>query len=101
MKLSHDRTDSSVVVSFSGELGHHEAAETLQYIKDVIDLYMPKRLELDFSGLSFMDSSGIAVIMSSFKGMSAIGGTFSVSAVPEQAKKVLTASGLTKIININ
>ena len=100
MKLSHDKTDNSVVVNLSGELGHHEATETLQYIKDIIDLYLPKHLELNFSGLSFMDSSGIAVIMSSFKNMKPVNGTFAVSSIPEQAKKVLTASGLNRIINI-
>ena len=67
-------------------------------------LYFEKRkgkrlkLTLDFSGVSFMDSSGIAVVMRALKRMRAMGGSAAIKSVPPQAKKVFTAAGIFRIV---
>lgn len=46
-----------------GELDHAAAKEVMPGIEDAVEEYLPRRRVLDLSGLSFMDSSGIAVIL--------------------------------------
>ena len=59
---------------------------------------VPSKLTLDFSGVSFMDSSGIAVVMRALKRMRAMGGSAAIKSVPPQAKKVFTAAGIFRIV---
>ena len=60
-----EQKEQGLLVHLEGELGHHEALEAMRGLEDVIDSYTPAGLELDFSGVTFMDSSGIAVVVQS------------------------------------
>ena len=63
-----------------------------------LDAALPSKLTLDFSGVSFMDSSGIAVVMRALKRMRAMGGSAAIKNVPPQAKKVFTTAGIFRIV---
>ena len=60
---------------------------------------LPVKLTLDFSGVSFMDSSGIAVVMRALKRMRAMGGSAALRNVLPQAGKVFTAAGAFRTIS--
>ena len=47
-----------------GELDHAAAQTVMPGIEDAVEEYLPRRCVLDLTGVSFMDSSGIAVIKS-------------------------------------
>ena len=47
----------------AGELDHHEARTVMEELDRRIDLTQPRELTLDLSGLTFADSSGIAVLL--------------------------------------
>ena len=65
-----------------------------------LDVALPLRTELDFSGITFMDSSGIAVILRLLKRMQNLSGSMYVSHVPPQAYRVLEAAGIGRIVAI-
>ena len=50
-----------------GELDHHSAAQMRTEIDLAIERNMPELLVLDFSGVSFMDSSGIGLVMGRYR----------------------------------
>ena len=81
-----------------GELDHHAAKEAMRKLEWELDAALPSKLTLDFSGVSFMDSSGIAVVMRALKRMRAMGGSAAIKNVPPQAKKVFTAAGIFRIV---
>jgi len=83
-----------------GELDHHAARESMREIGRAIDLNLPRDCVIDLSQLRFMDSSGIAVVLNTHKRMTEIGGRAHVINVPPQPMKVLTASGVYRIIEI-
>lgn len=83
-----------LVASLRGELDHHAARETVTAIERAAEAAMPSRLTLDFSGVTFMDSSGIAVAMRARRHMAALGGSAELVNVPPQAKKVFDAAGV-------
>ena len=57
----------------------------------------PVRLILDFSGVTFMDSSGIGLIMGRWRLMQEQGGHLLVQGVPRSLRKVMKVSGLDKL----
>lgn len=90
------RTDGrALTVSLFGELDHHAARETVTAIERAFDAALPIQLTLDFGGVTFMDSSGIAVVMRAHRRVAELGGSLMIAAVPPQAKKIFDAAGIT------
>jgi len=100
MQLSVLFKDGRLELRFIGELDHHAAKEAMQKIGRAIDLNLPRDCVMDFSALSFMDSSGIAVVLNTHKRMTEIGGRAHAANVPRQPMKVLTASGIHRIVKM-
>lgn len=65
-----------------------------------IDAALPNRLELDLSGVTFMDSSGIAVLLRAHQRMGQLDGRLTVSSIPAQPRRVLDAAGVGRIISL-
>ena len=83
-----------------GELDHAAAQEVMPGIEDAVEEYLPRRCVLDLSGLSFMDSSGIGIIIGRYKKITCFGGrVFAVNA-DARIKKTLMLCGLHKVIEI-
>ena len=100
MQISTNFKDGRLELHFTGELDHHAAKEAMQTIGRAIDLNLPRDCVMDFSGLTFMDSSGIAVVLNTHRRQSEIGGRTLVQNVPRQPMKVLTTSGIYRIVEI-
>ena len=100
MKLAATFAAGRLTVYLSGELDHHEAGGVIRSLQELIDDNMPRECVLDLSGLSFMDSSGIAVIINAGRKMKTLGGRLSVENPPEQARKVLEAAGIDRLITV-
>lgn len=98
MKCSHRRQDCGIVIRFDGELGHHEAARCVEYLEKTMTLYATDPIYLDLSGLTFMDSSGIAVVLGAQRNVLGAGQTFTVVGTPPTAMRIFQASGMTKRI---
>ena len=90
--------DREMVLTISGEVDHHGAGEIMREMDRQVDAQLPRRLALDLSGVTFMDSSGIAVILRAFRRVGELGGQMTVRNVPAQAGKVLRAAGLERIV---
>ena len=84
----------------SGELDHHAAKQMMQELDRKMEAELPRKLTLDMRGVTFMDSSGIAVLLRVWRRMSQLEGSLTVINVPSQAEKVLRAAGLHRLINI-
>ncbi len=100
MRLTSFLQDGKLTIVLAGEIDHHCAKDYISAIKAKIEAYVPNICILDFSEVSFMDSSGIAVIINALRYMNKIDGQLNVCAMREQPKKVFTASGLDKLVNI-
>ena len=81
----------------SGEVDHHGAREIMEELDREIDAALPGRLALDLSGVTFMDSSGIGLVMGRYRLMQELGGELRVTGVPSHIRKVMRLSGLDKL----
>lgn len=100
MNLAMSYSAGRLMLYIGGELDHHEAGKMIGSIGELIDEYMPRECVLELSGLSFMDSSGIAVIINALRKMRTLGGELSIENPSEQPKKVLAAAGVDRLIAV-
>ena len=63
MEIVTRREERCLEINLKGELDHHGAHEIAGQLERSIESALPLRLVLDWSGVTFMDSSGIAVVM--------------------------------------
>ena len=69
MEITHEREGQSIVVYLSGELDHHAARRAIEYLDRLAALYTEEPILLDLNRLTFMDSSGIAVLLRAYRRM--------------------------------
>ena len=88
----------SLTARLAGEIDHHAAKEIMAELAEQIDAALPEHLVLELSEVTFMDSSGIAVLLNAWRRMGQLEGTMVVSRTPSQADKVLKAAGLDRLL---
>lgn len=72
----------------------------LRRLDQEIEKALPTQLTLDLSGVTFMDSSGIALLIRARQRMQELGGTADVCGAAAQARRVLDAAGLQRYLTI-
>ena len=92
--------DKQLTIALSGEIDHHSAKETMQTVGRKIDSYLPSVCVLDFRDVTFMDSSGIAIVISTVRRMRELDGKVRLQNIPPQPLKVLKAAGIEKLTQI-
>ena len=92
--------EGHLTVALTGEIDHHCAKSYIQSIAAKIEAYTPSVCVLDFKDVSFVDSSGIAVVINALRSMTQIEGKLVLSGIAEQPMKVFRASGLDKLVQI-
>lgn len=97
--ITHD-DGRCLTLRLVGELDHAAAQTVMPGIEDAVEEYLPRRCVLDLTGVSFMDSSGIAVILKTDRLLRQTGGALALSGVPGQVRRVLDVAGLTKIVPV-
>jgi stage II sporulation protein AA (anti-sigma F factor antagonist) len=86
-----------VTATLSGEIDHHGAGEIRQRIDELVQRAEPKELILDFRDVTFMDSSGIGLVMGRYRLVQSFGGTLCLRNVSAPLKKVMKLAGLDRI----
>lgn len=92
--------DGILTIALTGEIDHHCAKCYIDAILAKIEVYTPSKCILDFREVSFMDSSGIAVVINALRSMTRIEGKLEVSGIHPQPMKVFRTSGIDKLIQI-
>ena len=84
----------NLVALLSGEIDHHWAAILREEIDERVRSRSPAKLILDFSGVTFMDSSGIGLILGRHRLVSTLGGVVIVQKAPREIKRMLSIAGI-------
>lgn len=100
MQMTSFLQDKQLTIALEGEIDHHGARNVMGQIADKIDQFMPMLCILDFKGVTFMDSSGIAIVIHTYRRMAELRGVLRLKRVPAQAMKVLSAAGMERIVSI-
>ena len=100
MEIEATSADRNLLLELKGELDHHGARNALRELELSIDAALPKKLVLDLAGVTFMDSSGIALILRAQQRMQLLDGSLLVRNVPQQARRVPDAAGIGRLVTI-
>lgn len=100
MNIDIKSADGIAVASLYGEIDHHNAKEIRQELDSFILSNQPKELSIDFKDISFMDSSGIGLIIGRHKLITECGGKLIVKNPQLYIKRVLKLSGIERLVKI-
>ena len=89
-----------LTVALTGEIDHHCAKTYIQAIAAKIEAYTPDICILDFQDVTFVDSSGIAVVINALRNMTQIEGKLILTGICSQPMRVFRASGIDKLVEI-
>ena len=98
MELHGIKKGQTLIVSLSGELDHHSAQTIREEIDAILQDPRIKELVLDLKGVTFMDSSGLGVILGRYRLMSVRGGSVGVQNVSASVDRVLKMAGIYSLV---
>lgn len=100
LRVETEKMKNTLVVRLHGELDHHVADRLKTEIETAIEKSQCRHLILCLKGLSFMDSSGLGVILGRYNQIKAKGGKMVVCNVNPAVHRLFELSGLFKILAI-
>ncbi len=100
MALKMENGGHMLTVYLDGEIDHHAARNIREEIDTSIERAQPETLALDFRGVTFMDSSGIGLVMGRYRTMQQYGGSVLVKNASSHIRKVMRLAGLDKLARI-
>ena len=89
MEIEATSADRNLLLEMKGELDHHGARNALRELELSIDAALPKKLVLD-----------LALILRAQQRMQLLDGSLLVRNVPPQARRVLDAAGIGRLVTI-
>ena len=100
MNSTYSQEDKTLMLEITEEIDHHTAEKIRRVADNEITRYMPRKVILDFRNVSFMDSSGIGMVIGRYKIIKMLGGSLEMMNVNSNIKKIFEMSGIAKICYI-
>ena len=99
-EVTADTAGSILSVRVRGEIDHHTAADIRREIDGLLFERRPRKLILDLSAVSFMDSSGLGLIMGRLSVMRELCGEMTVWNPSRETRSILTLAGMERLVRI-
>ena len=93
-------TGEVLTVYLEGEIDHHSAKGIREEIDVAVEFNMPSLLIMDFAEVTFMDSSGIGLVMGRFKNLQKSGAKLNLSNLPSNIYKVMKLAGIDRLASL-
>ena len=87
------------VLSITGEIDLHESPHLKQAFEPLVKKKTPRVL-VDFTGVSYIDSSGLAVFIEAMQRIEAYGGKFAIYGLRENVRSIFELARLDQIFSI-
>ena len=100
MSVAIEGNHEVMTAYLTGEIDHPCAVQILEEIDAAAERTHPALLMLDFTNVTFMDSSGIGLVMGRFKLMQALGGQLQVGGMSPQIRKMMKLAGLERLVTL-
>ena len=99
-RVEYETHGDALVIRFSGEIDHHSAVDVRTGIDEKLMVERPPKVFLELSGVDFMDSSGLGLIMGRFALVHRYGGKLAVLDPAPAVQKILSLAGMERMIPI-
>ena len=101
MEVTYIPKHRLILVRVTGEIDHHSAESIRRVTEKEIRRTSAINIAFDFGSVTFMDSSGIGVIIGRYKTASSLGGSVIVFDANEQVMRLMDMSGLSRLVIIS
>lgn len=96
MSVRFEYTEKELTAYLSGEIDHHTAADLRENIDNFAQTRRPEVLKLDFNDVTFMDSSGVGLVMGRIRTMNSLNGRVEVVNLSPTSYRVMVLANLEK-----
>ncbi len=100
MSVNISATGELLTVLLSGEIDHHSAKDIREKIDEAIEFNMPTLVIMDFGAVSFMDSSGIGLVMGRYRNLQKNKAKLNLTNLPPNIYKVMKLAGIERLAKI-
>ena len=100
MKVRLLLKNGTLTARLAGELDHHSAVPARETIDDTARRMRPHTMKLDFSEITFMDSSGIGLILGRMKLIGTWGGKVILCNVGPEQEKMIRMAGIPRLVEM-
>ena len=98
LQITQRRQEGTLIAVYTGELDHHAARAAIEQTEDLLVLFPCEKLVLDLAELTFMDRSGLAVVLHQYRTCARSGRELEVTGTPPQPMRVFEAAGLPQVM---
>ncbi len=99
-KISFKVTDGLLIIKFEGDLDNMATYQYKTKLCEVIKLNQFNKVIIDLSNVTFIDSSGIGLLLGRYNQISQYGGNLVLCGINKHIKKTIQISGIASIIDI-
>ena len=99
MEIIFDVIKETLIAELIGEVDHNEASKARERVDKALDNYKAKYLVIDFSKVTFMDSSGIGMVLGRYRKMGEKSGNMAISGCSKTIRNILNMAGVFTIID--
>ena len=100
MNIQTEYSAGKLTILLSGVLDHHAAREAMRSVMELVDEYMPRECVLELSGLRFMDSSGVALMVRLARRIRELNGRLWIENPGAQVRRVLSCAGVDRLVQV-
>lgn len=97
MPVTFQKQRRKLVAQIRGEVDHHAAEPLRREIDNRIRADKPSVLRLDFRNVTFMDSSGVGLVMGRYRLLRTWGGKLELSGMSRTVERIMQLSGIENI----
>lgn len=90
---------TTLIIRLKADLDHHTALAVRETADCMLERSMAQNVLFDFTGIDFMDSSGIGVIMGRYRKVSFGKGRVGIAGAGANIARILNFSGLNKLLD--
>ncbi|MCP8616765.1 anti-sigma F factor antagonist [Salirhabdus salicampi] len=100
LSVEFESKEDVLLVRLSGELDHHTSEQLKEKWQKEMQKEPIRHVIVNLETLSFMDSSGLGVMLGRYKETKQLGGEMVVCSISPSVKRLFDLSGLFKIIRL-
>ena len=100
MNVNYEEKDKLLILEITEEIDHHTSEKIRRKADYEIERYMPRKVVFDFDSVTFMDSSGIGLLIGRYKFANMLGGKLEVANLTQNVRKIFEMSGILKLIPV-
>lgn len=100
MSIALNLDERGLCASISGDIDHHNAKTIREALDRAVEKYLPCHLFIDLSDVTFMDSSGIGLVLGRYRNMSKRGKGLTVIVPQGRIRRILTMAAVDKLVTL-